>query len=64
MSKEIRVTAVPHSSVELDQLGRALLEVVDSYDARTRKRLAARGERLLAMEEVNQSNATSEEPAA
>lgn len=64
MSKEIRVTAVRRTSIDLDQLGRALLEVVDSLDARTRRRLAVRGENLLAQEEVCEANPSSEEPAA
>ena len=64
VSKDIRVTAVRRTSIDLDQLGRALLDVVDSLDARTQRRLAARGEKLLAEEEVSQTSATSEEPAA
>lgn len=52
MSDEIRVSAQRKESIDIDALGRALLEIVDDLDARTKKRLSTRGRKLLAVAEA------------
>jgi hypothetical protein len=64
MSDEIRVTATRRESIDLDSLGMALHDVVESLDARTRKQLAAKGRKLLEAAEAKQSQTTGKESAA